>query len=86
MAKKIYKIKEDCDLSILEKFGYHKNPPYNYLKYLIDKEYYLDCIQIDLQTRTIKRIIKEMYQPQIECKRVAESVIQDLIDANLVEA
>ena len=63
MAKKIYKIKEDCDLSILEKFGYHKNPPYNYLKYLIDKEYYLDCIQIDLKTRTIKRIIKEMYKP-----------------------
>ena len=80
-----HKIKDNQDLKILENYGYHENAPHNYLKYLIDKEYYLDCIQIDLQTRIITRHIKELYEPEIQCKKVAQSLIQDLLDADLCE-
>ena len=79
------KIIDDYDLKGLENFGYFKNGNYNYLKYLIDKDYYLDCIQINLQTREISRHIKEIYVPEVKCKRVANSCIQDLIDFGIVE-
>ena len=55
-----------------------------YLKYLVDTEIKLDSIMIDMNTRIITRHIKEVYMPEIACKKVAKSTIQDLIDKNLV--
>lgn len=66
--------------------GYFENKYiYNiYLKYLVDTETRLDCIMIDMGTRIITRHIKDIYMPEITCKKVAKSIIQDLIDKNLV--
>lgn len=79
------KIIDDYDLKGLEKFGYFKNENYNYLKYLVDKPYYLDCIQIDINTRIITRHIKEMGSPEIQCKKVHLGFIHDLIESKIVE-
>ena len=79
------KIKDNVDLKELEKFGYEKNEPFNYIKHLVDKPYYLDSIQVDLKTRKITRHIKQMYEPETKCKRVISYCIIDLINADLVE-
>lgn len=66
--------------------GYFKNDYVDniYLKYLFDTEIRLDSIMVDMNTRIIERHIKNIYMPQIVCKKVAKSLIQDLIDKNLV--
>ena len=66
--------------------GYFKNEYVDniYLKYLFDTETRLDSIMIDMETRIITRHIKDVYMPEITCKQVAKSTIQDLIDKNLV--
>ena len=78
------KIKADkmCEL---EKFGFKKNIFGDYIKFLIDEHCRLDTIIVDKKTRKISREIKEIYTPQITCKRVAKSCIDDLIKADMVE-
>lgn len=79
------KIRDEVDLKELEKFGYLENRPYNYLKHLIDKEYYLDTVMIDIDTRIITRHIKEIYSREKCFKKVPLGFIHDLIEAGLVE-
>lgn len=66
--------------------GYFKNEYVDniYLKYLFDTETRLDSIMIDMGTRIITRHIKDICMSEITCKKVAKSLIQDLIDKNLV--
>lgn len=78
------KIKED-KMKELEKFGFQENIFYDYIKFLSDNPCKLDVITVDRKTRQIRRGTRDIYTPQITCKRVAKSCIEDLIKADMVE-
>ena len=82
---KMFKIKDDINLKELEKFGYYENKPFNYIKALVDTEIRYDAIVVNIKTKKIERIIKEIYMKEIKCKKVCKKYIQDLIQAGLVE-
>lgn len=69
------KIKDDVDLKELEKFGFFLKTKSEIIKYVWKNRYYVDCIEIDLETR------------QIRClgDKNANVVLYDLIQAGLVE-
>ena len=79
------KIKDNVDFEELERFGYYENKPFNHIKVLVDTEIRYDAIVVDIKTKKIERIIKEIYMKEIKCKKVCEKYIQDLIQAGLVE-
>lgn len=79
------KIKDSVDLKELEKFGYIENKPFNYLKFFVDTPVRCDLISIDIKTRRVERVIKEIYSKEVKPKKVCEKYIIDLIDAGLIE-
>lgn len=81
------KVKED-KMKDLEKFGFVENEYYpNYVKDLIyiPSYCYCDTLTVDKNTRIIERTIYSASTGAKTCKRVATSVIQDLIKADMVE-
>ena len=80
------KIKDNIDLKELEKFGFVENENYpNYVKDLIYNPSYSDTLTVDKNTRIIERTICSANTGAKTCKRVATSVVQDLIKADMVE-
>lgn len=69
------KIKDNIYLIELEKFGFFLKTKSEIIKYIWQNRYYVDCIEIDLETR------------QIRClgDKNANDVLYDLIQAGLVE-
>lgn len=79
------KIKAD-KMNDLEKFGFIENDNYpNYVKDLVYNPSYSDTLTVDKNTRIIERTICTISTGAKTCKRVAKSVIEDLIKADMVE-
>lgn len=79
------KIKAD-KMKDIQKFGFVENENYpNYVKDLVYNPSYSDTLTVDKKTRIIKRTICSVPTGAKTCKRVATSVIQDLIKADMVE-
>lgn len=79
------KIKAD-KMKNLEKYGFVENDNYpNYVKDLVYNPSYSDTLTVDKNTRIIERTICTVSTGAKTCKRVAKSVIEDLIKADMVE-